>query len=196
MISGRIVELIPATMDSRQNVYEWCFHSDITKCHAGLPDYPNAPIASQEDFFGEYGYQDYYFTGEKPMLGRGFLILHQGAPVGFVSYACFHLQPGIAELDIWMCCEAHCGKGYGTDALLALGEWLRKELEIRTLMMRPSIKNARANRAYQKAGFAPSNQSPDAYLLPEYVEVFGDGDYGATESALLIKIVSNNGSAL
>ena len=192
MIQGQIVTLIPATLADRQDVYEWCFHSDITKCHAGPPDYPNAPIAPPDEFFGEYGYQDYYFTGEKPTQGMGFLILHQGEAVGFVSYSCFHLQPGMAELDIWMRCEAHCGKGYGSDALLALGEWLRKTLNIRTLMMRPSIRNARANRTYQKVGFVQSDQSPDAFLLAEYVEALGDGDYGAAESALLIKTLSNN----
>jgi len=187
MIQGQIVELIPATPDDRQSVYEWCFHSDTTKSHAGLPDYPNAPIATQEEFFGEYGYQDYYFTGEKPALGMGFLIVHQGEAVGFVSYSCFHLREGFAELDIWMRREAYCGKGYGTDALLALGEWLYTAQGIQTLIMRPSIKNRRANRAYQKIGFVPSDASPNAYLRAEYIAALGDGDYGADESALLVK---------
>ena len=191
-IQGQIIELRPATPNDRQDIYEWCFHSDITPCHAGPPDYPNHPIATQEEFFGEYGYQDYYFTGEKLDKGMGFLIMHQNEPVGFLSYSCFHLREGVAELDIWMRCEAHCGKGYGSDALAALGNWLQETLGIQTLIMRPSIKNQRANRTYQKVGFMPSAQPPDAYLLAEYVDVFGSGDYGADESALLVKPLSSD----
>ena len=187
MIQGQLVTLVPAALEDRQRVYEWCFHSETTKSHAGPPDYPHAPIASPEEFFGEYGYQDYYFTGERPADGRGFLIMRGGGAVGFVSYACFHLQEGFAELDIWMNAEAHCGKGYGMDALAALCGWLGDALGIRAAIMRPSVKNARANRAYQKAGFHPSDKTPQVFLRAEYMEALGDGDYGAAESALLVK---------
>ena len=186
-LRGKFVTLIPAAMEDRQSVYEWCFHSDTTKSHAGPPDYPDVPIAAPEEFFGEYGYQDYYFTGERLADGRGYLIAHDGEAVGFLSYACFHLQEGFAELDIWMKAEEHCGKGCGTDALAALCEWLSETLDIRAAIMRPSLKNARANRSYQKAGFVPSDTPPEAYLRAEYVEALGDGDYGAVESALLVK---------
>ena len=187
MIKGSKVELTPATLADKNRVYEWCFHSEITKSHAGPPDYPNAPIAASEEFFdAESGYADYYFTGERPQDGRGFIILHNGEPVGFVSYSSFHLKKGMAELDIWMNSEANCGKGFGTDALIALGEHLHKTLGIHELIMRPSIKNARANRSYTKAGFIQSDKRPEEYLRSEYVAVFGDGDYG-DESALLVK---------
>lgn len=68
MIKGNIVDLVPATPDNKKNVYEWCFHSEITKSHAGPPDYPNAPIATWEEFFS--GYEDYYFTGSRPEDGK------------------------------------------------------------------------------------------------------------------------------
>jgi len=119
--------------------------------------------------------------------GRGFLICHNGEPVGFISYTCFHLKEGLAELDIWMNCEANCGKGFGTDAIITLSEHLNKALGIHGLIMRPSIKNARANKSYEKAGLRQSELSPSEYLLPDYVSVYGDGDYGAEESALLVK---------
>ncbi len=187
LIKGNNVDLVPASIEDKNEVYEWCFHSEITKSHAGPPDYPNAPIATSEEFFdAESGYADYYFTGERPQDGRGFIILHNGEPVGFVSYSSFHLKNGMAELDIWMNSEANCGKGFGTDALIALGDYLDKALGMRELIMRPSIKNARAIRSYAKAGFIQSDKRPEEYLLAECVALFADGDYG-DESAMLVK---------
>ncbi len=189
-IFGDRVTLIPATLADKQNVYEWCFHSETTKSHSGPPDYPNHPISTPEDFFeGVGGYEDYYFTGSNPESGRGYLILHNGGQVGFISYTAFHLQPNMAELDIWMNSEANCGRGFGTDAILTLAGHLAKTLGKREFIMRPSLKNVRANKAYEKAGFKPSDKHPDEYLREEYISVFSDGDYGAEESALLVKVI-------
>ncbi|MCL2706679.1 MAG: GNAT family N-acetyltransferase [Dehalococcoidia bacterium] len=187
MIRGNIIELIPVTPRDKQNIYNWCFHSETTKSHSGLPDYPEAPIASPEEFFAKKGgYEDYYFTGERPQDGRGYLITNGGEPVGFVSYASFHLNQGVAELDIWMNSEANCGKGFGTDALVALSEYLRQTLGKHTLIMRPSTKNERAVRSYNKAGFTVSDEPIAAFMQPEYLPLFGNGDYGPGGDALLV----------
>jgi hypothetical protein len=53
--------------------------------------------------------------------------------------------------------------------------------------MRPSMKNVRAIKSYEKAGFEKSDTCPDEYLLDEYSSIYGEGDYGADESTLLIK---------
>ena len=187
MIKGSKIRLVPAALDDRRKIYEWCYQSDITKCHAGPPDYPNNRIPSYEEFYDsdDGGYLEYYFTGEKPNDGRGFLIVHQDEPIGFVSYCAFHLKPGIAELDIWMSSEANCGNGLGVDALISLGDYLGKEMNIRELIMGPSIKNTRAVRAYEKAGFQKADQPMSAFLLEEYVPLFGEGDYGAGETVVL-----------
>jgi len=185
MIKGNIVDLIPAAPDDRQNVYEWCFHSETTKTHSGPPDYPDIPIPTFEEFCGDYA--DYYFTGSAPNDGRGFIILQGEVPVGFVSYSSFHLKPGVSELDIWMNAEANCGKGFGTDAIIALGGYLNKILGIRELIMGPSAKNTRAIKSYKKAGFEESDMPMCDYLLDKYVSLYGDGDYGADNTAVLVK---------
>lgn len=86
--------------------------------------------------------------------------------------------------------EANCGKGFGTDAILALGEYLNQTLDIRELIMRPSVKNVRAITSYEKAGFQQTDLCPDTYLLDKYISVYGDGDYGAGGSVLLVKTFS------
>ena len=185
MISGNIVDLVPATLDDRQKVYDWCFHSETTKFHFGPPDYPDVPVPSFEEFCDDY--VDYFFTGLSPDKGRGFVILHDEEPVGFVSYSSYHLKPHKAELDIWMNCEANCGKGFGTDALISLGDYLNETVGIYELIIRPSAKNVNAIKSYKKSGFEESDMPAYDYLLDEYISLYGDGDYGSDETALLIK---------
>ena len=189
MIQGKVIRLLPATLDDRRNVYDWCFQSETTKCHSGAPDYPEHPIPTYEEFYSSdnSGYNEYFFTGAKPQDGRGFLIVNEVEAVGFVSYCAFHLKPSIAELDIWLKSEACCGKGYGVDALQSLGEYLHNALGIRELIIAPSIRNRRAVRAYEKAGFARTNRAMREFLTEEFAEVFGCGDYGEEGTAILVK---------
>jgi len=66
-----------------------------------------------------------------------------------------------AELDIWLNRLAYCGKGYGTS------------------IYAPN----------QKVGFQrvrDKKASLQAYLLPEYMEVYGNGDYGLEDTAVLV----------
>jgi len=185
VIKGKIINLVPATLGDRQNVYEWCFHSETTKSHAGPPDFPEINIPTFEEFSEDYA--DYYFTGSELNKGRGFIITQNKIPVGFISYASFHLKPGKAELDIWINSEANCGKGYGTDAIVSLTNYLYLKMNITDFIMRPAAKNPRANKSYLKAGFIESDALPNEYLLEEYLSVYGDGDYGEGETVLLRK---------
>ena len=189
MINGNKIRLVPAALYHRKTIYEWCFQSETTKCHSGPPDFPNNPITSYEDFISSDngGYEEYYFTGAKPNDGRGFLIIKGDKPIGFISYCAFHLKPKTAELDIWMKDEAHCGEGFGVDALISLGDYLREEMGIRELIIAPSARNSRAVRAYEKAGFEKTDKAMSEFLLDEYLPVFGAGDYGMDDTAILLK---------
>ena len=185
MIKGNIIELIPAVIDDRRNVYDWCFHSETSKSHCGLPDFPDVVIPTFEEFCDDY--VDYFFTGARLEKGRGFMIVSGGVQVGFISYTCFHLKPHKAELDIWLNSETHCGKGFGTDAIISLCEFLNETLRINEFIMRPSVKNERAVKSYKKSGFEETDEAPSDYLLEEYMELYGDGDYGEGGDVLLVK---------
>jgi len=193
MIKGNMIELIPAGITDRENVYNWCFHSETTKSHAGPPDFPDMIIPTYKEFYEDY--TDYFFTGTEPEKGRGFIITHEGAQVGFISYTCFHLKQHKAELDIWFNSEAHCGKGLGTDAIVSLCDFLNKTLEIQEFIIRPSVKNTRAVKSYKKSGFEEAAELPGNYLLDEYKELYGDGDYGAGGDVFLVKKYPTNQKA-
>ncbi|MCL2354604.1 MAG: GNAT family N-acetyltransferase [Oscillospiraceae bacterium] len=185
MIKGDRISLVPAKLEERKKVYEWCWRSETTKSHAGPPNYPDIQIQTFEEFCEDY--VDYFFTGSEPNKGRGFFIEYNNEYVGFISYCSYHLKPGISELDIWMSCEANCGKGFGTDAIISLGNYLSKKLNIQKLIMAPSKKNTRAIQSYKKAGFDESNIPMCDYLLDEYVADYGSGDYGIDETVVLVK---------
>lgn len=83
--------------------------------------------------------------------------------------------------------EANCGKGFGTDAIVSLSAYLHEKLGIDELIMRPSVRNTRAIKAYGKAGFEKSNKPASYYLLDEYMPLYGAGDYGEGGDVLLVK---------
>jgi diamine N-acetyltransferase len=98
--------------------------------------------------------------------------------VGCISYTCFHLRPGVAEIDLWLADESLCSKGYGTAAIRTLLDWLARELGIHTALIRPSRQNARAIRAYEKCGFSPMPGDIADCMLPEFLAPYGEGDFG------------------
>ena len=185
MIKGNKVSLIPATLDDKQIVYEWCFQSETTKSHSGPPDYPENPIHTYEEFYDSY--EEYFFTGSNPKGGRQFFIVKDSEPIGCISYTAYHLKPGIAELDNWIKSEANCGKGFGTDAIIALSNYLHETLGFHTMIMGPSERNKRAIRAYEKAGLKRTDLSMSEFLLDEYIPLYGDGDYGKDGTVVYVK---------
>jgi RimJ/RimL family protein N-acetyltransferase len=185
VIRGNQVVLVPATLEDKQSIYDWCFRSETTQSHTGLPYYPEALIPTWEQFCEDY--TDFYFTGSQPDDGRVFIIQHNEETIGFINYSAFHLKPHTAELDICIGREADCGKGLGTNTLVSLGEYLNKTLDVRELLIRPSVKNTRAIESYKRAGFVCTDSPPCHYLKDEYVALYGDGDYGAGGSVLLVK---------
>lgn len=79
---GNKVDLVPATLDDKKNVYEWCFHSETTKSHSGPPDYPNVPVATWDEFYDNYHYQECFFTGAAPNMAD---INHGKLPLSIIA---------------------------------------------------------------------------------------------------------------
>lgn len=172
LIRGSKVVLRPAAPDDRREIFDWLFRSDVTPTMLGLPLYPEKPIPPPGET-GE-GYDPHYFDGSAPALGRCYLILVDGGPVGQVNYNDIHERDGRkrVELDIWMRSESLCGRGYGTDALNVLCRHLHEQFGVEEFLVQPSARNPRSIRAYEKAGFVRLDASVDAAR-----ELRGPSDY-------------------
>jgi RimJ/RimL family protein N-acetyltransferase len=119
-ISGEHVVLRPACIEDRRLIYHWLACSDVAALMNGPPTYPDKPVPTWDEFRDSYA--AHYFDDSAPELGRCFLIVVDGAPVGQVNYNDIAEHNGTkrTELDIWMSSREHCGRRSRTDALVAL----------------------------------------------------------------------------
>lgn len=154
----------------------------------GPPHYDDLPIPTWEEFCLDF--EDYYFNGSKPKFGRVFIIKYGGEEIGAICYASFHLHSNRTELDIWMGSDRNCGKGLGTEAIMLLSNDLKNN-GIDKFIIRPSKRNTRAVRAFEKAGFVKVNDRDKQtvilqYIKEEFLEAYGAGDYGKADDVVLI----------
>ncbi|QQO11040.1 GNAT family N-acetyltransferase [Breznakiella homolactica] len=182
-----MITLRHARPDEKRKAYEWLCHSDITASCMGPPDFPGQPVPDWEQF--QEDFQDFYFSKEGRDKGSVMVIEHNGDEIGCVCYACYHVKNRKAEIDIWMRSSEYCGKGYGSRSIKMLMEYLRDARGLHQFIIRPSERNTRAIRAYEKAGFRrppDKNAAVRRFLKEEYLEELGPGDYGPDETAVLI----------
>jgi diamine N-acetyltransferase len=139
----------------------------------GPPRYPDHPVPTWEEFCADY--KPHYFDDSLPHAGRCFIIVAGSEDVGVVSYNRIDPASRECELDIWLRSERDCGKGYGSDALQVLCDFLRRSMGVARAIIRPSRRNERAIAAYKRAGFEVSPLSAD-----EHEARYGKGDYGDT----------------
>lgn len=178
-LCGEQVMLRPATFADRRAVWEWMAKSDLTASMAGPPEFAETPVPAWEEFRADY--LPHFFDGSQPGVGRSFIIEpivatpSQFRGVGHISYSRVDELPGGAELDIWMRDSTCCGHGWGSDALRILSRHLHEAFGVRELILRPSARNVRAIRAYEKAGFTRLPLSTE-----EQAARYGAGEYHDT----------------
>jgi RimJ/RimL family protein N-acetyltransferase len=80
-------------------------------------------------------------------------LLGDERPIGEVSLGHIDRKGGSAELGIFIGEPDEWGKGYGTDAVNALVDFGFGELRLERIWLEVWTENARARRAYEKAGF-------------------------------------------
>jgi diamine N-acetyltransferase len=160
-VPGKVVKLRPSTPADRRDVWLWGDGSDIS--HWTNPP-PMAP-SSFEVFCEDW--KPHYFDGSEPQRGRVFIIEVDGRAVGMIAYNHIDESHQRVEIDIWMSCEANCGRGYGSDALDLLNGYLRKTFKLKETWAQPSARNPRSIRAFAKAGFVKSSQPIEDYGRPD-----------------------------
>ena len=116
------------------------------------------------------------------------MIVVENGDLGVVCYNTIDRSNGRTDVDIWLRSVNDCGKGYGSDALRTLGDYLHVHFGIAQLVVSPSARNRRAIAAYEKAGFTQvTRESYRLYLKPEEMEY--------TDNVVLVKEYAHNGAA-
>jgi RimJ/RimL family protein N-acetyltransferase len=172
-IRGSVVTLRPAEESDRRDIYRWLAESDVTPSMMGPPLYPGSPPPTWEEFCADYGPR--FFDGTTPEVARSYVVEAGGVAVGHVNYEASGRSGRIMELDIWLRCEDVTGRGYGPDALIALTRHLHEAHGVTEFLIGPSGRNARAIKAYAKAGFV---QLP--LTAEQQNDLYGPGEYADT----------------
>jgi len=181
-IHGRLVALRLSTLDDRKRIYDWFAYSDLTASMAGEPLFPDSPPATWEEFCEDH--TPHFFEGDITEQGRCFIMQINGEDIGQIYFNDINTKNGIkrVELDMWMRSEKFCGKGYGSDALKTLCDFLAKRFGVEQFMVQPSARNPRAIRAYEKVGFVRATVP-----LEEAVRDWGPNDY--YDSVYMVKTI-------
>ncbi len=185
-----MISIRHANIKEKRKTYEWLSLSDTAQLHMGYPDYPEAPIPNWNEYNKDF--EDFYFEESGREAGSVMIISKGIEEIGCLCYACFHLTDNTAELDIWLKSQLYCGKGYGPVALSQLVKYLSESHRIKRFIIRPSEKNKRAIRSYEKVGFTYRSNKERVireYLREEYRLKYGNGDYGLSGTAVLTKEV-------
>lgn len=149
ILIGKKVKLRPMTVDDKPLFFDMAIQSEATPYLYGKMY--NNKIPSKEELFNDY--KEYYFDGSQPKKGRCFAILFNNKVIGQINYNEINLQNNYVELDIWIAKSTNTGKGIGSDALKTLIKYLNQIMKVDNFIICPSIKNPRAIKAYQNAGF-------------------------------------------
>jgi len=151
ILSGKKVSLRPATLDDRASIFQWLAHSNLTKEMIGPPKYPDSEIPTWEAFIQDY--VEFFFDGSQPLNGRCFIIEKDGLGIGQINYNEIDISSNSTFLDIWLSDRKYTGKGYGTEAIELLCNFLKVKFGCKEIMLCPSKRNTVAIQAYEKAGF-------------------------------------------
>jgi RimJ/RimL family protein N-acetyltransferase len=153
-------------VDEMPLFYEWATRSDSTPYW-----YEDGNIPTREQFWQDW--KIHYFDGSEPENGRCFTIVVESRPVGQVNYNQINRENNSVELDIIIASDSDKNKGYGSEALSMLAGYLFWNMKIRKCWIEPTARNARAIRAYEKAGFRITHKFLSGGTECVHMEIYG-----------------------
>lgn len=143
-IRGEHTILRPATDADLDMLVGWFADPGVYACWDGAPKTPAQVVRE--------GY-----TGDDRPATEPFIVEAAGEPIGYIQYC-----PGASScgIDLFLVPTAR-GRGLGPDAARALIRYLLQERGWRRVTVDPAADNARAIRAWAKAGFVYERDWPD-----------------------------------
>jgi len=132
--------------------------------------------------------EENFFSGVKNKNAY-LLIEYGGENIGWISHSYNNAEIENFEIDIVLKALNLTGKGLGTKIITSLTDYLNKEYNVKTFIIRPGKHNQRAIRAYEKSGFSTLGSfNANEFYSKENAELWGGGDYGVDGTYNMIKI--------
>ncbi|MGW4163016.1 GNAT family N-acetyltransferase [Streptomyces sp. NPDC004788] len=135
-ISGTLTRLVPTSEGDLDLLAGWFADPDFVEHWGGVPK-------TREEVAAKY-------VGRRRPEVQSFLVLAQGAPVGYAQY--WHADANEGGIDMVLVPKAR-GRGLGMDAARALVNYLRGTLGWSRVTVDPAAANAGAVHFWEKAGF-------------------------------------------
>ena len=157
MIAGERTALRPVTRDDLPLLADWFADPEFVRWWGGVPKSPDEVA------------RKYLGWHEGDEIVQSFVVLHEDVPIGYIQ--AWNDEPLIGGIDIVLLPAVH-GRGYGPDTVATLARYLRDELGWKRITIDPSVRNGRAIRAFEKAGFAAESELLDPRDGPLLVMVF------------------------
>ena len=133
--------------------YEWATDPEVQPFWGGRDHYGDL-----DGFLSDW--RPHYFDGSQPNRGRCFTIESlpaegraDGRPIGMVAYNRVDTVDRCTDIDIVIGDSSYRDQGYGTDAIRAFLGFLFDTVGLHRVWLGTYDHNARARRAYEKAGF-------------------------------------------
>jgi aminoglycoside 6'-N-acetyltransferase len=157
-ISGRAVFLRSLGRDDLPMLCAWFANPAVFHHWGGKP-------LSDRDV------EDRYFGGRDDDLAS-LIVEANGCAVGYIQAWSADERSG--GIDIVLLPDAR-GRALGVDAVRTLADWLRCDRHWERITVDPLAANARAIRAFEKAGFVKESEIPDAPEGPSLLMVYRAG---------------------
>lgn len=155
-LAGRQVALRPLHRREIRVVRSWLADPEIVRLAFGLEAPPALLGRLARDYMSEL------FSGPRVALAIDDL---EGRLIGLVNYTMRRDAAVKAKIGILIGEKARWGRGCGTDALDTLLRFLFAEGRVDLVELDTAVFNERAQRCFQRCGFAPTGRMTEVNLL-------------------------------
>lgn len=148
ILKGKKTQLRPSTVEDIPLFFKFAAKSDATPFWYDI-------YGDEKPTFNEFinDWKKYYFNGSAPEMGRSFIILFHGRPIGQINYNKINRKDNSVGIDILIASGYDQGRGLGSDALKTLVKYLFSKLAIKICYIDTVFENSRAVHVFTKSGF-------------------------------------------
>jgi ribosomal-protein-alanine N-acetyltransferase len=149
VLIGKEAKLRPKRLQDAANDYSWRQDAELCRLDAATP-----LLCSFEEFLENY-VEDLY----RPNLSYRFAIeTLDGRHIGNCSYFSIDETKKEAEMGIMIGDRAYWNRGYGADVILTSLNHIFSQTNLKRIYLKTLNWNIRAQKCFQKCGFAPCGQ--------------------------------------